>query len=1481
MFSSWQISRKTIKRFRVFGIITAIALFIFYLPVLIFQIELGRRGGAKYLSQELTKVLGASVEVGEVSIDYLGSIQTKGIDIKDSLGANILKAKELRFDLSSSSVWQLLTKNELSLSYIRLYEPHLTLTRDSLNRLNISPILEHLQSPDQTSQSDFELFISGILLREASFEYRLMDSLLFGAKHINAKFDELRLSAEEGNHINILNLGFTLSNGFCLNSLSTVVNQSRDSLRIDDLDLHFASSKLSIPKLYLANNRLFWGKVDELDLDKFDILIKDLSPFFAELKQFDSEHFRGQIKLKGQAQDNQLSLEYIRLNITKLATISAKGLVELSSWGTFANLKLDHLKVLLKNKMWHRLGDFVDREEYHLNDLALLGRCLFEGSASWQREDMALSGQLKTGLGGGEVETRLKRKDEDLHSIMAKFKLRDIALAKYGDNTLDLIVPKLNLSFLAERDDKLDPYRLETSVLVPNLDFRGLHYDNFELFGSGKGKYLFDFLLDDNSLRAKAKLSFEAVQKLVSNIKLDYQVANLSLTDWGLHLGKANRRYSSEGSLECSDLNEPLKHLSLAMKYFAWRDMGRKPINGLDNLKLSVDKFAKGSLIKFKAPWLDGELRSNLPFQDLTQKFRKHFYAQMPIIAHWGESQSLGQEQALATARLDLDSIPNAINEFFELPLRSGRSMMLRGAFDEQEDNLQLLVKAEEAYWHQYKIADAKFICDKEDIELRGDFFLDRMGDFLGADLELSRNKNNVALNLDLGLNKDKQENGVISSQIQISSPRDLPQSIQDLNMLVGLGKSKLRIHNEAWQLSPAEIFVGKGRSYIKGLKLESQDKSLMIEGAIGDNPQDSLHLKLKNLSLVYILASANVNFKLLETHLSGDLYAKKKEGAIYAFGDVQSKEFFVDSYDVGASKLHLAWDSKDNFLAINGVLGAYPTAYVKANGGISLKSPSGIDIMFSAEHLNVGFVQAFTAGFLSNLEGEATGDVRLFGVFKDGVTIEGEADLKQAKVGVKSIGTTYTFDDKLRFTVDKMIFPNIKLRDERGHTAIFDGLISHHNFKDMNIDLRFEDLENFKVLENRNARKLPILGKVYCSGSGSLRGTNGNMLLSMDASVVKPSNISIDINALNKVWQDQSLMRFTNLRDSIPSDEQDILAEAEASSQNIFDMKLILDIKPQTEIGIRIANDRSDEVKAKGEGRLKVDVPYIGEPTIEGDFNFLSGDYSLNLESLMNKRFKIRRGSHIKFQGNPILADIDIDAIYRLTANIADLDEGLAYGTKRTNMPVECILNLKGTLARPKIDFGIALPKASSDVEQRVRSLLSTEEAMTRQSLALISIGKFMPSEYSNATEDGTSNWTALASSAISEQLSSMLGSLSEQFQLGASIKTRNEYFMDTDIELLFSGKLLNNRLIISGNVGYHDNPFLSNTYIGEFDLEYILNRSRSLRLKGFNHYNNTYQYITKGLTTQGFGVLYRKRFDTLSELFNTKKKKKSKEAK
>lgn len=273
------------------------------------------------------------------------------------------------------------------------------------------------------------------------------------------------------------------------------------------------------------------------------------------------------------------------------------------------------------------------------------------------------------------------------------------------------------------------------------------------------------------------------------------------------------------------------------------------------------------------------------------------------------------------------------------------------------------------------------------------------------------------------------------------------------------------------------------------------------------------------------------------------------------------------------------------------------------------------------------------------------------------------------------------------------------------------------------------------------------------------------------------------------------------------------------------------------------------------------------------GGYIIESGSYNFSLQQVIHKDFKIRDGSTVSFRGDPFDANLNINAIYSLTANLRDLDESLAQESARTNVPVNCVLNIDGVLRSPTISFDLELPNSNEELERKMRSLVDTEEMMTRQVVYLLVLNKFYTPDYAMVTST-SSGFASVASSAISSQLSSILSGITDKVQIGTNIRASESSFTDTEVEMMLSSQLLDNRLLFNGNFGYKNNPTQPRTFVGEFDLEYKLNKSGEIRLKAYNHSNDMYKYLKSALTTQGVGIMFKKDFDRLGDIFRKRKK-------
>ena len=209
--------------------------------------------------------------------------------------------------------------------------------------------------------------------------------------------------------------------------------------------------------------------------------------------------------------------------------------------------------------------------------------------------------------------------------------------------------------------------------------------------------------------------------------------------------------------------------------------------------------------------------------------------------------------------------------------------------------------------------------------------------------------------------------------------------------------------------------------------------------------------------------------------------------------------------------------------------------------------------------------------------------------------------------------------------------------------------------------------------------------------------------------------------------------------------------------------------------------------------------------------------------------------------------------------------------------------MNIGGTAGAPRVDFDLAMPTVSADEQQMVRSVINGQQEMNQQVIYLLGIGRFYPQTGNNASTDGQSqqSQTALAmqsllSGTLSSQINSLLSRVvnSKQWNFGANISTGDEGWRNAEYEGILSGRLLNNRLLLNGQFGYRDNATTATTsFIGDFDVQYLLTPSGSIAAKMYNQTNDRY-FTRSSLNTQGLGIILKKDFTTLGDLFGIRRK-------
>jgi hypothetical protein len=212
-----------------------------------------------------------------------------------------------------------------------------------------------------------------------------------------------------------------------------------------------------------------------------------------------------------------------------------------------------------------------------------------------------------------------------------------------------------------------------------------------------------------------------------------------------------------------------------------------------------------------------------------------------------------------------------------------------------------------------------------------------------------------------------------------------------------------------------------------------------------------------------------------------------------------------------------------------------------------------------------------------------------------------------------------------------------------------------------------------------------------------------------------------------------------------------------------------------------------------------------------------------------------------------------------------------------KERIPVECLLNLTGNLFNPVVGFDIYLPTADEETRAYLKSMIKSDEEMSRQFLFLLVMNSF----YSDQM-DGTTQSTAYFSSAtvgvtttemLSNQLSNWLSQISNDFDIGVNYRPGSTELPNSqEVQVALSTQLLNDKVSINGNFDYGGTQSTTSTpgntaLTGAFNVEFKI--TEKIRFKVFNRSNDNF-YIDNGSQyTYGVGLFYRQDFDKFKDLF------------
>ena len=214
------------------------------------------------------------------------------------------------------------------------------------------------------------------------------------------------------------------------------------------------------------------------------------------------------------------------------------------------------------------------------------------------------------------------------------------------------------------------------------------------------------------------------------------------------------------------------------------------------------------------------------------------------------------------------------------------------------------------------------------------------------------------------------------------------------------------------------------------------------------------------------------------------------------------------------------------------------------------------------------------------------------------------------------------------------------------------------------------------------------------------------------------------------------------------------------------------------------------------------------GKFNMYGEFVAVEGFYNYKFGGLIDKRFKLQPGGTLLWDGDPLAAQLQMDAVYSLNANPSPILESTSYSGR---IPTEVLVRLDGELEAPNINFDIAFPNTSSVIQSELQYRLQDPTIRERNAFFLLAQGTFVNDQIGINQQALTGNLFQTASGLLDQVLGE-----SETFDLGLSYE---QGFLDPTADVQIENRIgvtvstqISDRILINGNaVDRHET-------IGEF---------------------------------------------------------------
>ena len=818
------------------------------------------------------------------------------------------------------------------------------------------------------------------------------------------------------------------------------------------------------------------------------------------------------------------------------------------------------------------------------------------------------------------------------------------------------------------------------------------------------------------------------------------------------------------------------------------------------------------------------------------------------------------------------------LEKLFVPKLRLKDTLYLKATIDGAKQDVNLELSVNELSWDGLKFLSPNISIQTDNKHAKANLYLDKFvvkepteSDSLDIALDSVQLKLDIykdSLQWALNWNNRKE---IPKNSANVSGWFEF-EKIQGFSM--GFNASELFINDSLWTIYDKGRVVMDTMNYVfDSMYLFTDNESVLFDGSISTNRDSSLflvfdHFNISNFDLLTYYQGID-----LDGLINGEFQLIDFYHQMNFLADLKIANLYLNKEHLGDAEIR-ATRNQDNSIYLNidlekqGNIKKYKPFYMEG-----YYYPSGtdkqLDIDLSLNNIKLNFLNPFLDEFVSDLDGRATGNINVLGRL-DYLDVSGEIDLARTQFRIKYLNTLYSLSGKLYLDNRSLGFKQVTIYDTVGNHAELYGGLSHNRLKDFGVDLKIE-ADHFVGLNTRKGMNELYYGKAVVTGDISINGPFDNVFLNIDATSERGTDVNIPINTTQSI-SENSFIVFVNDKDSVIKEEK--LFTPQLSS---FSLNMDLYVTPDARVGITLPSQLGS-IDAHGQGDLNMNLSRTGNFKMSGDYRVNKGEFFFKIRNLFNRKFDLLEGGTISWTGDPYTGELQMTAEHQVKTSLSGL--GLSQDSSyRSRIPVDCIIGLSGPIMNPNVKFSFKFPNATEEVKQYVYSKIDTTNAseMSQQMLSLLVLNSF---SFTGANDGGNVASSVGGSSLqiVANQLGNWLSQISKDVDVGINYRPGSN-LTNEEVEVALSTQLFDERVTVDGNFGYQNVQDQSNSntssIVGDINVEVKLTKDGRLRLKAFNRTNTVDLMDNTSPYTQGVGVFYRKEFNHIWNLFQSKKRK------